>query len=244
MYLIKNLAITRQAGDVSFQLSVPDFYVRSGEFIALVGESGCGKSTFLDILGLILKPDTHDEFNFSIRKEKLYQLGKNSQSESVEIRRQHMGYVLQAGGLLEFLKLEQNISMPLAMNGESRGSKKKVHEIAKALGIVNQLKKYPKNVSGGERQRAAIARAVIHRPEMILADEPTAALDPDRAKKLVKMFKALCDDEKKASAVVMVSHDRELVRSVADRIYTFNVVSSGDCSISTCYEETNNPQVC
>lgn len=237
MYSIKNLKITRQSSDVSFELSVPKFHVGAGEFIGIVGDSGCGKSTLLDILGLILKPDKSDEFSLTLRSGEHFQLAKNPQSESVEIRRKHMGYVLQNGGLLEFLKLDQNIAMPLKMNGMSGRAKEKVHEIANNLGIQKQLKKYPKNISGGERQRAAIARAVIHHPEIILADEPTAALDPERAVKLVQMFKELCDDEQKSSAVVMVSHDRKLVESIADRIYSFSTVSTGNRIVSTCREK-------
>jgi len=247
MYSIKNLKIARHSGDVSFELSVPEFHVGAGEFIGVVGDSGCGKSTLLDILGLILKPDKSDQFSLSLRGGKIFQLGDNSQSESVEIRRKHMGYVLQTGGLLEFLKLEQNITMPLMMNGMNGMAKEKVLKITSILGIDKQLKKYPKNISGGERQRAAIARAVIHHPEIILADEPTAALDPDRAAKLVEMFKGLCDDKEKSSAVVMVSHDRKLVRSIADRIYSFRNNTDGDVTAYTCYEEekkVNNQKAC
>ncbi|MEO1857185.1 MAG: ATP-binding cassette domain-containing protein [Rubritalea sp.] len=240
MYSIKNLRIKRQSGDVSFELSVPEFNVGAGEFVGIVGDSGCGKSTLLDILGLILKPDESDEFSLTLRSGEDFQLAENAQSESVQIRRKHMGYVLQTGGLLEFLKVYQNIAMPLNMNGVNGSTKEKVLGIANKLGISKQLKKYPKNISGGERQRAAIARAVIHHPEIILADEPTAALDPERAVKLVHMFKELCDDERKSSAVVMVSHDRNLVESIADRIYSFNTNTVGNSIVSTCCEKLKN----
>lgn len=220
----------------SFELWVPSFKVNRGEFVAVVGASGCGKSTLLDMLGLISRPDSVKRFQLDVSDNRgaTYHLEKPSRATTAKIRRDHIGYVLQTGGLLGFLNLKKNILLPLSMSSLPRKQALDIGVLTQQLGISGQLGKYPAKVSGGERQRAAIARAIIHRPSLILADEPTAALDPERAASLVEIFRDMAT--KNGGAVVMVTHNHSLVRSIADRIYSFDLKSSSRHLISTCEE--------
>ena len=144
----------------------------------------------------------------------------NEEAELARIRRDHLGYVLQSGGLLPFLNVKQNIQLPLRIS-EREQKDASFDELAVRMGIAGLLEKKPQHLSGGQRQRVAILRAMVHRPLLILADEPTAAVDGSRARGIVRDFHTLAKEY--GSAVVMVTHNVDLIEPVADALYTYRV---------------------
>lgn len=227
---LENIRKTRRSGNVVFQLRIPEFRVEYGEFVAVVGPSGCGKSTFLDVVALVLRPDENKRSVFRFNPRSASASGKDinacwrggREDTIAAMRRSHIGYVLQTGGLLGFLSVARNIGLSCRLNGIDHIDEE-VNRLATKLDIADQLRKKPRFLSGGQRQRVAIARAVVHRPAIVLADEPTAAVDSERAKIIVREFKQLAME--RHSAIIMVTHDRQLVRPFADREMMFRLES-------------------
>jgi len=220
-----------QAG-VRFELKVPDLDLAPGEFVAVVGPSGCGKSTLLDILGLVLRPAKADIFSIQGR-ESLLDLVGLSQADRAAVRSRHIGYVLQTGGLLPFLTVRQNIALPLSLNKKKQTGQ--IQSLTRTLGISEHLDKLPGFLSGGQRQRVAIARALIHQPDLVLADEPTAAVDELTAREIRDQFRGLSQTSN--TTTVMVTHDRSLIEGQVDRVFGFRLErdeKGGTCS--TLYE--------
>jgi putative ABC transport system ATP-binding protein len=208
----------RERGSSAFRLQVPSLRVHAGEFVALVGDSGSGKSTLLDMLALVLRPSEADAFRIREGAEDtdvmaLWRAGR--EGALARIRRERLGYVLQTGGLLPFLSVRGNLELPLRING--RRDDGSVADAARRLGIADHLDSRPDRLSGGERQRVAVLRALLHRPALVLADEPTAAVDKSRARAIVADFRAAA--QALGTAIVMVTHDLDLVRTVADTTY-------------------------
>jgi putative ABC transport system ATP-binding protein len=172
----------------------------------------------MDILALILRPDSAANFTLCPRGGRKIDLLSAGSSDISTLRRKHLGYVLQSGGLLEFLTVRENIALPARLNC-IKDISSSVMSIAVELGIEGLLNCKPRQLSGGQRQRAAIARALVHQPAIVLADEPTSALDRFRAVALVQMLQKCCSDH--GAALVMVTHDLELVREKTDRSFTF-----------------------
>lgn len=235
LYDLQRVSKTRRTGDVAFELRVPEFRMKVGEFVAIVGPSGCGKSTLLDLLALVLRPneDTEGSFCFAPCLEgegptDIMGLWRDRREKRIAaMRRQHIGYVLQTGGLLPFFSVRKNIALTCRLNGLGAETGKRVVDIAQVLGIEGQLGKKPQFLSGGQRQRVAIARAMAHRPAVVLADEPTAAVDSDRAQAIVAEFRQLARAGE--TGVIMVTHDRNLIEPVADRKISFVLdTSSGN----------------
>ncbi|MBQ7585282.1 MAG: ATP-binding cassette domain-containing protein [Desulfovibrionaceae bacterium] len=219
------LAIQREKNGSCFHLLVPNLKVFFGQTLAVVGASGCGKSTLLDMLALILRPSSAQNFtmNTGLKNEDLLQA---SPSHLAQIRSLNIGYVLQSGGLFSFLNVEDNIMLPSRLLGEKENLlRKRVRDLAEKLGISNQLKKKPQHLSGGQRQRVAIARALVHKPVLVLADEPTAAVDQASAKDICAVFKTAVQEV--GAALVMVSHDQTLMERIADSLVTFKVTHEG-----------------
>ena len=174
------------------------FSVEEGEYVAIMGESGSGKTTLLNILAAIDKPSSGSVIlagnNVSTIKE----------SEMATFRRDNLGYVFQDFNLLDSLSLEDNIYLPLVLKGEKHSvMEEKLKPLAAKLGIADLLKKYPYEVSGGQKQRVAIARALITNPKLLLADEPTGALDSKSTSELLKVFEKVNSD---GQTIVMVTH--------------------------------------
>jgi putative ABC transport system ATP-binding protein len=215
---IDRLTHKRAQAGVYFQLIVPEIKLAPGQFVAVIGPSGCGKSTFLDILGLVLKPQSVKGFCIAGQKAPIDLTGI-SQAGLAAVRSRHIGYVLQTGGLLPFLSVRQNIALPLRLIGQKDHGR--VEALAKSLGIIEQLDKLPSFLSGGQRQRVAIARALIHAPRMVLADEPTAAVDELTAIEIRDQFREL--SLKSGTTTVMVTHDRSLLRGQVDRVFSFRL---------------------
>ncbi len=193
----------------AYCLEIPEMSVRAGDRIMLLGDSGSGKSTVLDMLAMVLRPDEGGVFLGRFGQENidlmvLWQLRKADLLG--HLRLANLGYVLQTGGLLPFLTVRENILLPAEMKKIPLcDRKRRLEELCDILKIGHLAHKYPAGISVGERQRCAIARAVIHDPPLILADEPTASLDPPTAD---LVFKLLLELSQK-SALVVATHDRQ-----------------------------------
>ena len=231
---LRDLVKRREQGDSAFELRVPEFNHYAGEFVALVGESGCGKSTLLDILALVLRPTSVGCFRLYDRNAgQFVDVGAlwlhEDQDGLARWRRELLGYVLQSGGLLPFLSVRGNIALPRRLKSGTAGD---ITVLAKRMNIEGLLERKPASLSGGQRQRAAILRAIAHGPAIILADEPTAAVDRARARAIVADFRALA--KAADSAIIMVSHDQYLVEEFADRVFTYRLESpSPHLTVST-----------
>ena len=207
IYHLRNVVLDRKSEGVSFRLNVPSLQIRQGEQIAVIGESGCGKSTLLDILAFIAKPSAIDSFRFRPNlADSPIDIGalwkKNQLNELGDMRKQHIGYVMQTGGLLPYLTVREN--MDLCRNVLKMKKDDTVETLARELGIARHLDKLPGTLSTGERQRVAIARALAHQPSIVIADEPTASVDPFAAEKIMALFMELAEDRN--ITVIVASH--------------------------------------
>jgi putative ABC transport system ATP-binding protein len=235
VYSLRNVVKERLVENAGFRLLVPSIDIHSEENIALVGHSGCGKSTLMDILALVLHPDKVDRFSIDPVDgdpddiDDLWRRKKRNRLS--QIRKQHIGYVLQSGGLLPYLSVRENIELPRKLlklpNDDS------INSISRVLGIHRQLDKLPGLLSAGERQRAAFARALSHRPSILLADEPTAALDPITARKIMAVVMELIKGLK--ITLITASHDWAHVYKMDLRILR---QESGPAEDGRIYEST------
>ncbi|QXI38777.1 ABC transporter ATP-binding protein [Pseudomonas xantholysinigenes] len=199
---------TRGQGAQRYSLLVDQLHLAAGERVALVGPSGCGKSTLLDLLALVLAPDAAE--GFSLDGEDVAGLWRGHRLDRLAtLRSRHLGYVLQAGGLLGFLDVRGNIRLPRQLLGmDDDGS---VERLAEALDVHDQLGKKPATLSLGQRQRVSCARALAHGPALLLADEPTAALDPVNAERVMQLL--LREAGERQVTCVVATHDEALARS-------------------------------
>ena len=217
----EGLRIAREKNGARFSLLVPRLKVLFGQTLAVVGASGCGKSTLLDMLALILRPQAATAFTLQTETQR-ENLFKATSSRLAHLRGKYTGYVLQSGGLLSFLNVRDNIMLPGKLLGLPVAHlSKRTTELAEKLGIAGQLNKKPQHLSGGQRQRVAIARALVHKPGLVLADEPTAAVDQASAEDICAVFKSAVREM--GAALVIVSHDRPLMARTADEMVTFRV---------------------
>lgn len=174
------------------------FSVAEGEYIAIMGESGSGKTTLLNILAALDKPTSG-----SVMLDG-QDLSKIKEAKAAEFRRDNLGFVFQEFNLLDTFTIEDNIYLPLVLAGKSYAEMSvRLTPIAETLGISELLKKYPYEVSGGQKQRAAVARALITNPKLILADEPTGALDSKATDELLGLFAQI---NKSGQTILMVTH--------------------------------------
>lgn len=207
VYSLKNVVKERLIDGVGFRLVVPRIQIRAEENIALIGHSGCGKSTLLDMLALILGPDEVEEFSLHPVQGDNHDVAeiwrRQRYSQLAQIRKRHIGYVLQSGGLLPYLTVRENIELPRRLLNLPDDDS--INSISKVLGISRQLDKLPGLLSAGERQRAAFARALSHRPSILIADEPTAALDPITAHKIMAVVMEVIRGLK--ITLITASHD-------------------------------------
>jgi putative ABC transport system ATP-binding protein len=236
IYRLRQVVKVRQKGGAYFELRVPEMTVQPGSFVALVGESGSGKSTLLDMLGLVLRPDAAGEFSLGTGPGPgdRVEIMDLDEPELARLRRHYIGYVLQTGGLLQFLSVRSNILLPLLINRLPAG-RAEAERLARQLGIEDQLGKKPQFLSGGQRQRAAIARALAHRPPIVLADEPTAAVDRLTAIEIRDDFKDMT--RSLGVTLLLVTHNQEFVADVVDRTFEFTVAKeSGRRTVATVCE--------
>lgn len=192
-----------------YALNGISFKVEQGEFIAVMGESGSGKTTLLNLLALLDKPT-----NGTIKLEGK-ELSTIKDSEISKFRREHLGFVFQDFNLLDTLTIKENILLPLILaEDDPKSFDEKILSVAKPLRIDELLNKYPYEVSGGQKQRCAVARALITNPKLLLADEPTGALDSNSSRELMEVFKELNEN---GQTVIMVTHSIQAA-SVARRV--------------------------
>lgn len=195
---VKKIYTTRFGGNQVQALSNVSFSVEEGEYVAIMGESGSGKTTLLNILAALDKP-TNGEVVLDGKS-----INNIKEKEISAFRRDNLGFVFQDFNLLDTFSIKDNIFLPLVLARKEYGEmKERLHPIAKKLGISDILEKYPYEVSGGQKQRAAVARALITNPKLILADEPTGALDSRATDGLLKLFKEI---NKEGQTILMVTH--------------------------------------
>jgi lipoprotein-releasing system ATP-binding protein len=212
MIFCKN--IHKQYGNVAVLKGV-DVHIKKGEIVAIVGPSGAGKTTLLQILGTLDKPLPTKDFELSLNAISLHNL---SDKELSSFRNKHIGFIFQFHQLLpEFTALE-NVCIPAFIGKRAKKeTEKKAKEILEFLGLSHRMNHKPNELSGGEQQRAAVARALINNPSVILADEPSGNLDSESAKNLHELFFKLRD--KFGQTFVLVTHNEELA-AMADRTLT------------------------
>lgn len=205
----KNVRKEFKDGDQIIQgLKETNFSAAAGEFIGIIGPSGSGKSTFLTLAGGLQTPTAGEVLingqAFSEEKEK----------KRAKIRFKEIGFILQASNLIPFLTVKKQLKLVDKINRSNQ--KDKANTLFDQLGVTNLENKYPQDLSGGERQRIAIARALYNDPSIILADEPTASLDSEKAFEVVKILAKEAKDKNKA--IMMVTHDTRLI-DFCDKVY-------------------------
>jgi len=196
-------------GGPVFALDGVSFTVDAGSSVAITGPSGCGKSTLLGVIGGLAVPTAGV---VRIGGEEVSSLPDRRRSD---FRRTHVGFVYQADNLLPFLTVVENVELQFALDGRSSGVDRSL-ELLDKLGLADEAHRLPDHLSGGQRQRAAVARAVVHRPEVILADEPTGALDAANAAGVIDLLLEVRRDI--GATLVMVTHDRDAARRMDRRI--------------------------
>lgn len=195
---LKKVYTTRFGGNKVEALKNVNFTVENGEYVAIMGESGSGKTTLLNILAALDKPTA------GCVKLDGKDMSEVKDSALSSFRRDNLGFVFQEFNLLDTFTIEDNIYLPLVLAGKSYSEMNvRLKPIAAKLGILDLLKKYPYEVSGGQKQRAAVARALITNPKIILADEPTGALDSKATDELLRLFGEI---NRNGQTVLMVTH--------------------------------------
>ena len=198
---LKKVYTTRFGGNQVQALSNVSFSVEEGEYVAIMGESGSGKTTLLNILASLDKP-TSGEVLLEGKN-----LTKIKDKDISAFRREHLGFVFQDFNLLDTFSVQDNIFLPLVLSGKPYPEmKRRLDPLAKLLGITELLGKYPYEISGGQKQRAAVARALITQPRLVLADEPTGALDSKAATQLLRLFS---DINRQGQTILMVTHSTQ-----------------------------------
>jgi lipoprotein-releasing system ATP-binding protein len=189
--------------------------IKKGEFISIVGPSGAGKTTLLNIIGTIEDFDKSEKSKFLINSQDITKL---SDKDLSKFRNDNIGFVFQFHQLLPELTVEENILLPTMIKGDEKDSSDKYFiELISILGIDGILNKYPNSISGGERQRAAVARAMINKPSILLADEPTGNLDSKNEEEIISLFKKVNKDL--GVTIILVTHNDNFSK-LADKCFT------------------------
>ena len=195
---VKKVYTTRFGGNSVTALKDVTFSVDEGEYVAVMGESGSGKTTLLNILAALDKPT---EGEVILNGENIVEIPERSMAA---FRRSQLGFVFQDFNLLDTFSLKDNIFLPLVLSGmKYKEMNKRLQPIAEELGIADLLEKFPYEISGGQKQRVAIARAIITSPRLILADEPTGALDSKSTDDLLDVFNRI---NRQGHTIIMVTH--------------------------------------
>ena len=230
---VKKIYATRFGGQKVEALKDVSFEVEKGEYVAIMGESGSGKTTLLNILAALDKPTSGEVL---LNDQNIVDIRDKDISA---FRRNHLGFVFQDFNLLDTFSLKDNIFLPLVLSQKNyKEMEKKIISIAKSLGISDILEKFPYEVSGGQKQRCAVARALITDPELILADEPTGALDSKSTHDLLNLFNKINDN---GQTIIMVTHST-LAASHASRVLfikdgeVFHQIYKGDKTNEDMYQ--------
>ena len=234
---VKKIYTTRFGSNQVEALRDVNFTVERGEYVAIMGESGSGKTTLLNILAALDKP-TEGKVYLKDRD-----LGKLKEKEIATFRRQNLGFVFQDFNLLDTFSLKDNIFLPLVLSGKKYSEmEKRLKPIAEKLGIEKLLEKYPYEVSGGQKQRAAIARALITKPQLILAAEPSGALDSKAADSLMNLFTTI---NQEGQTIVMVTHSVKAASSAKRVLFikdgkVFHQLYRGNLTNEEMYERISD----
>lgn len=206
---VENLKKTYGKGNTLVKaLDNVSFEVKKGEFVAIVGSSGSGKSTLLHILGGVDRPTSGKVI---VNESDVY---KQSESKLAIFRRREVGLIYQFYNLIPILDIEENITLPILLD-KKKVDKAYLNDLIKTLGLDDRVKHLPNELSGGEQQRVSIGRALMNKPSLLLADEPTGNLDSKTSNEIMNLLKLA--NEKYQQTVIMVTHDLELAKT-ADRI--------------------------
>lgn len=231
---VQKIYTTRFGGNQVKALENVNFSVEAGEYVAIMGESGSGKTTLLNILASLDRPTKG-----SIMLDGM-ELTSVKEGEMAAFRRKNLGFVFQEFNLLDTFSIKDNILLPLVLDKQNvKEMMEKVEEVADSLGISDILEKYPYEVSGGQKQRAAAARAIITEPKLLLADEPTGALDSKSTDGMLKIFSEI---NEKGQTILMVTHSTKAA-SHAKRVLfikdgeVYHQLYRGDSSVEDFYEK-------
>ena len=213
------------------------FYVEKGEYVAIMGESGSGKTTLLNILASLDKPTSGTVYLEN------QNLGNIKDKKLADFRRDNLGFVFQEFNLLDTLSVEDNIYLPLVLAGKSyKEMNNRIVPIAEKLGITHLLKKYPYEISGGQKQRVAVARALITNPKLILADEPTGALDSKATDELLRLFSEI---NEVGQTILMVTHSVKAASHASRVLFikdgqVFHQIYRGENTNEELYQKISN----
>ena len=234
---LKKIYTTRFGGNQVQALSNVNFLVEEKEYVAIMGESGSGKTTLLNILAALDKPTSGKVYL------KGRDLGEICNKEMAAFRRQNLGFVFQDFNLLDTFSLEDNIYLPLVLAQKTyQEMARRLKPVAVELGITDILRKYPYEVSGGQKQRAAVARALITNPKLILADEPTGALDSKSTDELLRLFSQV---NRGGQTILMVTHSVKAASHASRVLFikdgeVFHQIYRGQCSDQELYQKISD----
>ncbi len=228
MIKIENLTKTFRTDEVeTLALRGISLNIEKGEFVGIMGPSGCGKSTLLNILGLL---DNPSDGKYMLNGVDVTNL---KEKDRTMFRKGKIGFVFQNFNLIDELNIEENVELPLRyLNVGARERKERVETALKRMNIQHRAKHFPQQLSGGQQQRAAIARAIVARPELILADEPTGNLDSVNGKEVMKLLTEL---NQEGATIVMVTHSQH------DAAYTHHIIDIFDGKIVEKTAQAENP---
>ena len=234
---VKKIYTARFGSNRVQALSDVSFSVEEGEYVAVMGESGSGKTTLLNIIAALDKP-TDGEVCLNGRR-----FSDIKEAEIAKFRREHLGFVFQEFNLLDNFSIKDNILLPLVLAGKQyHEMDKRLTPVARKLGISEILSKYPYEVSGGQKQRAAVARAIITDPQLILADEPTGALDSKSSDELLALFSSINND---GQTIIMVTHSVKAASNAGRVLFikdgrVFHQIYRGESSNEQMYQKISD----
>lgn len=234
---LEKIYTTRFGGNRVQALSNVSFSVNEGEYVAIMGESGSGKTTLLNILAALDKPTKGEVF---LDNKKMSEI---KDKELSAFRRDNLGFVFQDFNLLDTFSIRDNIFLPLVLSGDNyKIMEKKLQPIANKLGITDILNKFPYEVSGGQKQRAAVARALITSPRLILADEPTGALDSHSADDMLEIFSEI---NQMGQTILMVTHSVKAASNAGRILFIkdgeiFHQIYRGGCTNEQLYQKISD----
>lgn len=234
---LKKIYTTRFGGNKVQALNDVSFSVEKGEYVAIMGESGSGKTTLLNLLAALDRPTSGDVILDGKR------LSSVSEKEISAFRRDYLGFVFQDFNLLDTFSLQDNIFLPLVLSGKNYSEmKSKLDPLVNQLGISDIMQKYPYEVSGGQKQRAAVARALITNPKLLLADEPTGALDSRSTESLLNLFNEI---NSSGQTILMVTHSAKAAAHASRVMFikdgqVFHQIYKGNCTEQEMFQKISD----